>query len=68
MLIIDEVQTGLGRCGKMFAYQHYDIKPDIVTIAKGLGGGVPIGGTLATNEVATGFEPGDHGSTFGEIH
>lgn len=65
LLIIDEVQTGLGRCGKMFAYQHYDIKPDIVTIAKGLGGGVPIGGTLATNEVATGFEPGDHGSTFG---
>jgi acetylornithine/N-succinyldiaminopimelate aminotransferase len=65
LLIIDEVQTGLGRCGKMFAFQNYNIKPDIITVAKGLGGGVPIGGTLATNEVAKGFVPGNHGSTFG---
>lgn len=65
LLIIDEVQTGIGRCGEFFAFEKYGIKPDIVSLAKGLGGGVPIGATLATEEVASGFEPGDHGSTFG---
>ncbi|HEY8419232.1 MAG TPA: aspartate aminotransferase family protein [Clostridia bacterium] len=65
LLIIDEVQTGMGRTGKMFAYQHYDIKPDIITLAKGLGGGVPIGAVLARGECANAFVPGDHGSTFG---
>ena len=65
LLIIDEVQTGVGRTGKMFCYQNYGITPDIMTLAKGLGGGVPIGAMLTTNEVATGMKPGDHGSTFG---
>ena len=65
LLIIDEVQTGVGRTGKMFCYQNYGVTPDIMTLAKGLGGGVPIGAMLCTNEVATGFRPGDHGSTFG---
>ncbi len=65
LLIIDEVQTGIGRTGKFFAYEHYGIIPDIVTVAKGLGGGVPIGAVLATGKVASAFSPGDHGSTFG---
>lgn len=65
LLIIDEVQTGIGRTGKMFCYQNYGIEPDIMTLAKGLGGGVPIGAMICTNEVAKGFEVGDHGSTFG---
>lgn len=65
LLIIDEVQTGIGRCGSLFAYQQYGIKPDIMSLAKGLGGGFPIGATLATDKVSNGFEPGDHGSTFG---
>lgn len=65
LLIIDEVQTGVGRTGRMFAYENYGISPDIMTLAKALGGGVPIGATLCTNEVATGFKVGDHGSTFG---
>lgn len=65
LLIFDEIQTGMGRTGKMFAYQHFGIKPDIVTMAKGLGGGVPIGAFLAVNKVANVFCPGDHGSTFG---
>jgi len=65
LLIIDEVQTGIGRTGKFFAYEHHGIKPDIVTAAKGLGGGVPIGAVLASKEVASAFAPGDHGSTFG---
>lgn len=65
LLIIDEVQTGIGRTGSMFCYEQYGIKPDIMTLAKGLGGGVPIGAMLSTNEVASGFEVGDHGSTFG---
>lgn len=65
LLIMDEVQTGLGRTGKLFAYDHAGITPDIVTIAKALGGGVPIGAMLATEEVAHAFAPGDHATTFG---
>ena len=65
VLIIDEVQTGFGRAGEMFAFQAYDIKPDIVTFAKALGGGIPIGVVMANNKVASAFTPGDHGSTFG---
>lgn len=65
LLILDEVQTGIGRTGKLFAYEHYGITPDIMTIAKGLGGGVPIGAVLATDKVAVAFQPATHGSTFG---
>jgi len=65
LLILDEVQTGIGRTGKLFAYEHYGITPDIMTLAKGLGGGVPIGAMLSTDKVAAAFEPGTHGSTFG---
>jgi len=64
LLILDEVQTGLGRTGRWFAHQHAGITPDVMTLAKGLGGGVPIGACLA-NKRADVFEPGDHGSTFG---
>ncbi len=65
LLIIDEVQTGIGRTGKLFAYEHSGIKPDIMTLAKGLGNGLPIGAVLTTEKVAEAFGPGDHGSTFG---
>jgi len=65
LLIFDEVQCGMGRVGSLFAYQAFGVKPDVVTLAKGLGGGVPIGAVCATEEAATGFAPGDHGSTFG---
>jgi predicted acetylornithine/succinylornithine family transaminase len=65
LLIFDEVQCGMGRTGKFFAFQSYGIKPDIVTMAKSLGGGIPIGAMLASIEVAGGFAPGDHASTFG---
>ena len=65
ILIFDEVQTGIGRSSKLFCYQTYGVVPDIMTLAKGLGGGVPIGAMLTTNEIAIGFKPGDHGSTFG---
>ena len=65
LFIVDEVQTGIGRTGKLFAYQHFDIEPDIITSAKGLGGGVPIGAVIAKEEIATSFSPGIHGSTFG---
>ena len=65
LLIIDEIQTGMGRTGRMFVFEHYGIHPDIVTLAKGLAGGVPAGACLATEEAATGFSPGDHGTTFG---
>ncbi|MDH4100158.1 MAG: acetylornithine transaminase [Nitrospirota bacterium] len=65
VLIFDEVQTGMGRTGKLFAYEQFGITPDIMTLAKALGNGVPIGATLATDEVATGFVPGTHASTFG---
>jgi predicted acetylornithine/succinylornithine family transaminase len=65
LLILDEIQTGVGRTGRLFAYEHAGIAPDIMTLAKGLGGGVPIGAMLATEAVAQAFHPGDHGSTFG---
>lgn len=65
LVIVDEVQTGIGRTGKMFAVEHFDLKPDIITLAKGLGGGFPIGAFLATNNVAKHFQVGDHGTTFG---
>jgi acetylornithine/N-succinyldiaminopimelate aminotransferase len=64
LFILDEIQTGVGRTGTLFAYQQYGIEPDIMTLAKGLGSGVPIGAILA-KERASVFEPGDHGSTFG---
>ena len=63
LLMLDEVQTGVGRCGTLFAYEQYGIEPDIMTLAKGLGSGVPIGAFLSKNEVSV-FTPGDHGSTF----
>lgn len=65
LLILDEVQTGLGRTGRMFAYEHFGIEPDIITLAKGLGGGLPIAAFMASDEIAAAFEPGDHGTTFG---
>ena len=65
LLILDEVQTGIGRTGKLFAYQHHQFEPDIITLAKGLGGGVAIGAMLAREEVGQVFSPGTHGSTFG---
>jgi len=65
LLILDEVQCGLGRTGKMFAYEHFGIEPDIFTLAKALGGGFPIGALCAKEPYASAFEPGDHGSTFG---
>ncbi len=65
LLIFDEVQTGMGRTGTLFCYEHFGIQPDIMTLAKGLGGGVPIGACLATDAVAKAFTPGSHASTFG---
>lgn len=65
LLIVDEVQTGCGRTGKFFAYEHEKIKPDIVMLAKGLANGIPIGATIAKEEIASSFKSGDHGSTFG---
>lgn len=65
LLMVDEVQTGIGRTGKLFAYEHYKIEPDIVTVAKGLGGGLPIGGILFGERACAILEPGDHGTTFG---
>ncbi|HSD71282.1 MAG TPA: acetylornithine transaminase [Thermoanaerobaculia bacterium] len=65
LLILDEVQTGIGRTGRMFAYQSSGVRPDLVTVAKGVGGGVPAGVLLATEEAARHFVAGDHGSTFG---
>jgi len=65
LLMLDEIQTGMGRSGKWFAYQHSKIKPDVITLAKALGNGVPIGACLARGEAATVFQPGSHGSTFG---
>ncbi len=68
LLILDEVQTGLGRTGRWFGHEHWGIEPDIMTLAKSLGGGFPIGACLAKGDVATTFEPGDHASTFGGNH
>ena len=65
LLAFDEVQTGMGRTGTLFAYEQLGVHPDIMTLAKGLGGGVPIGACLATDEVAAAFSPGAHASTFG---
>ncbi len=65
LLLVDEIQSGLGRTGKYFAYQHYGITPDIVTVAKPLAAGLPLGALLTTNRVATGMHPGMHGTTFG---
>jgi predicted acetylornithine/succinylornithine family transaminase len=65
LLILDEVQVGMGRTGKLFAYEHEDMKPDLLTVAKSLAGGVPIGALLIRDEIAKSFEPGDHASTFG---
>ena len=65
LLIFDEVQVGMGRTGKLFAHQHYGVAPDIMTLAKALAGGMPIGAMLATDECASSFSPGTHASTFG---
>jgi len=65
LLILDEVQCGIGRSGKFFAFEYAKIKPDIVPIAKGIGGGFPIGAVLVNKKVASGMKPGTHGSTFG---
>ncbi|MGD8834486.1 MAG: acetylornithine transaminase [Desulfobacteraceae bacterium] len=65
LMIFDEVQTGIGRTGKLFAYEHFDAAPDIMTLAKALGNGMPIGAMLATEKVAAAFSPGAHASTFG---
>lgn len=65
VLIFDEVQTGMGRCGHLFAHQLYGVCPDVFTSAKALGGGIPIGAVCAVNKIADAFEPGDHGTTFG---
>jgi len=65
VMILDEVQTGMGRTGKWFGYQHFDVVPDIITMAKALGGGVAIGAMMATEKVAASLVPGKHASTFG---
>lgn len=65
LFILDEVQTGMGRTGALFAHEHYGVTPDVMAVAKGLAGGLPIGALLASGEAAKGFAPGDHGSTFG---
>ena len=65
LLILDEVQTGFGRTGKWFGFQHFGIRPDIVTMAKALGNGMPIGACWARADVSSAFKPGDHGTTFG---
>ncbi|MGG3562828.1 acetylornithine transaminase [Neobacillus rhizosphaerae] len=65
LLMVDEIQTGIGRTGTLFAYEQYGIEPDVISLAKGLGSGFPIGAIIAKEEAAKGFEPGSHGSTFG---
>lgn len=65
LVIFDEVQCGIGRSGKLFAYNHYDLHPDIVTIAKGIGAGIPVSGVLTNEKTSEVLSPGDHGSTFG---
>lgn len=64
LMIVDEVQTGFGRTGRWFGFQHGDIVPDVVTMAKGMGNGFPVGAVWARTEIATAFQPGDHGSTY----
>ncbi len=64
-MILDEVQTGIGRTGKLFCYEHYAIEPDIMSLAKALGSGFPVGAIVATDRVMDAFEPGTHASTFG---
>ncbi|MCH5158044.1 MAG: aspartate aminotransferase family protein [Clostridiales bacterium] len=65
LFAVDEVQTGMGRTGKLFSFEHFGIQPDIITMAKGIAGGIPMGACLASEEVGTAFRLGDHGSTFG---
>jgi acetylornithine aminotransferase len=65
LLLLDEIQTGMGRTGRWFAHQHSDIQPDVMSLAKTLGNGVPIGACLARGHAATLMQPGSHGSTFG---
>jgi acetylornithine/N-succinyldiaminopimelate aminotransferase len=65
LLMVDEIQTGMGRTGALWCYEHAGITPDVMTVAKALANGIPIGATLATDEVASAFSPGTHGSTFG---
>lgn len=65
LLMLDEIQTGMGRSGRMFAYQHEEFAPDVMTVAKGLGNGMPVGACLARGEAAELFQPGNHGTTFG---
>ena len=65
LLMLDEIQTGTGRTGKWFAFQHFDFYPDVMTLAKGLGNGIPVGACLAKGKAASVFSPGNHGSTFG---
>jgi acetylornithine/succinyldiaminopimelate/putrescine aminotransferase len=65
LLILDEIQCGLGRTGRLFAYEHSGIEPDVMTLAKPLAGGLPMGAVLSTDEVSRAMQPGDHGTTFG---
>ncbi|WP_025901478.1 aspartate aminotransferase family protein [Tatumella sp. UCD-D_suzukii] len=65
LLVMDEVQSGMGRSGKLFAYEHYSVKPDILTTAKALGGGFPVSAMLTTQEIASAMTPGTHGTTYG---
>lgn len=65
LMVLDEVQTGIGRTGRWFAYERFEVRPDVVCLAKGLAGGLPVGACLARPEIARAFVPGDHGSTFG---
>lgn len=65
LIVVDEVQTGIGRTGKPFGYQHYKLSPDIITVAKGLGNGFPVGGLIGKEHLIAAFGPGSHGSTFG---
>lgn len=67
LLIFDEVQTGVGRTGELYAYMHYGVTPDILTTAKALGGGFPIGAMLTTQDYASVMTPGTHGTTYGGI-
>jgi len=65
LFMVDEIQTGVGRTGKFWAHQHLGLKPDVVTVAKGIAGGLPMGAVMCSEEVAKGFPPGSHGTTFG---